>query len=594
MSEQVRKARRGLRTRRGRIVATVVALVLGATLVPTLAGATHGSLVLTGSNFEIDTNANLKRDHDAPSIDWASVGEVRKTDTPSGQADDAFTQGSDEHTPVPVVAAGGVPPSKSDLKVFGVYVEDGNPGFLNMFWTRVQDPSGTTNMDFEFNQKSCVAGGDRTGCSTNNVTPTRTVGDVLITYNLSSGGTSVSLWLHRWITSGTCEDSQEGGAGGKAATSAGCWDVGVDLTSSGDAIGSINTSAISSTDADGLGALSARTFGEASVDLSAIFGDSCLAFGSAYLKSRSSDTFTSALKDFIAPAPIDIFNCTGSILVHKVDGSGTPLAGAGFTVDPGTPNDPSDDVAMTETSTGVFCAADLIFGDYTVTETVVPNGYNGADPQNVTVDSEATCAEKTEPDLTFTNNPAPGRINISKDDDDDDPLNGAVFTLYTSDLDGDFEPGAGDTAVGTCTTGTSNFGDTNTPAAGTCSFIDVAIGEYWLDETGVPSGYTKAAGLPQKVTVALGNAPGVGQTINLGPFENPQTHKVIVIVCHEGTARLAASDVTNGEGSLTTLGTGATLPDGVSEAELCGLGGFTGKPHGAKALSVDVGSDAHS
>jgi uncharacterized surface anchored protein len=572
---------RRLRLRSGRLAAAAVALVVGATWIPSLAEATHGDVTLAGSNFEIDTNANLKVNHDAPAIDWASVNEVRRPDGESGQTDNSFTQGSDEHTPVPVVASGGIPPSKSDLKVFGVYVEEDSPGFLNMFWSRVQDPAGTTNMDFEFNQKTCVAG-DTDGCSTNGVTPVRTVEDVLITYNLSSGGSDVSLWLHRWITSGTCEDSQEGGTGGKAATSAGCWDVGVNLTDADKATGSINTTAIPGVnpdESDGLGPLSPRTFGEASVDLSAIFGDSCLALGSAYLKSRSSDTFTSAMKDFIAPAAIDIFNCTGSILVHKVDGNAALLGGAGFTITPGS-------IAMTETSPGVFCTANLVFGDYTVTESTVPNGYTGAGPQNVTVDSEDTCAEKTGPDKTFINNPAPGRINIAKTDDDGNALNNAVFTLYTSDGDADFEPGAGDTSVGTCTTGT--------PSNGACSFTDVPIGEYWLDETTVPSGYTKAAGLPQKVTVGLGTTPGTGQTKNLGPFSNPQTHKVIVIVCHEGTAKLAASDVTNGQGNLTTPATGVTLPEGVSEAELCGLGGFTGKPHGDKTLTVAVGSDAHT
>ena len=58
--------------------------------------------------------------------------------------------------------SGSIPPNKSDLKAFGVYTETGevtlgNPTgkFLELLWTRVQDPSGTTNMDFELNQKLC-------------------------------------------------------------------------------------------------------------------------------------------------------------------------------------------------------------------------------------------------------------------------------------------------------------------------------------------------------------------------------------------------------------------------------------------------------
>src|SRR5580765_8191444 len=83
------------------------------------------------------------------------------------------------------------------------------------------------------------------------------------------------------------------------------------------AIGSINTTAITEANADGLGALSARTFGEASINLATVFDPSkCTSFGSAYLKSRSSDSFTAAMKDFIAPLSVNISNC-GSVIVRK-------------------------------------------------------------------------------------------------------------------------------------------------------------------------------------------------------------------------------------------------------------------------------------
>ena len=43
---------------------------------------------------------------------------------------------------------------------------------------------------------------------------------------------------------------------------------------------------------------------------------SCESFGSAILKSRSSDAFTSQLKDLIAPVPVNITNC-GTVIIHK-------------------------------------------------------------------------------------------------------------------------------------------------------------------------------------------------------------------------------------------------------------------------------------
>jgi hypothetical protein len=190
------------------------------------------------------------------------------------------------------VVNGSIPPNKSDLKFFGVYQEGtGGSGFLNMFWSRVQEPVGTTNMDFEFNQKQCTPEQDPADadCTANGITPIRTADDLLITYDLAKGGTHPVLSLRTWTGS--------------------VWGPATNLTTSGDATGSINTSLIPATEADGLGALTPRTFGEAQIDLSTIFGTECESFGSAYLKSRASDSFTAALKDFVPPAAIDITNC---------------------------------------------------------------------------------------------------------------------------------------------------------------------------------------------------------------------------------------------------------------------------------------------
>src|SRR5215203_3122878 len=155
-------------------IATATVLLVGMQA----AQASHPEVSLTGSNFEIDTNANLKVDDAAPSIDWASVTEARKSDKTSGGGDDSFGQGSKEDTAVPSVVSGSIPPNKSDLLTFGTYLEETAGGdFLHMFWHRVQEPSGTTNMDFEFNQSETL--------SANGVTPVRVAGDLLIQYDLT-------------------------------------------------------------------------------------------------------------------------------------------------------------------------------------------------------------------------------------------------------------------------------------------------------------------------------------------------------------------------------------------------------------------------
>ena len=145
-------------------------------------------------------------------------------------------------------------------------------------------------MDFELNQKSCPP-----DCSTNGVTPLRTVHDKLITYDLASGGTHPIISIREW--NGTS------------------WSDPDILT--GDSLGSINSTAILAAASGGptptgLGSLDPFTFGEALISFDAIFPtpDVCGAVGSVYMKSRSSTAFNSEIKDFIAPLGVSLTNCT--------------------------------------------------------------------------------------------------------------------------------------------------------------------------------------------------------------------------------------------------------------------------------------------
>ena len=202
---------------------------------------------LGDSNFEIDTNANLKVDGAASAIDWNTVNEIRKNDLPTGSTDDSFTQGTKEDTTNPTAEFGSIPPNKSDLKTFGIYTEEvsGDGNYLHLFWTRVQDPNGTTNMDFEFNQNKCAYVDDAlvsgSICDANGITPARIPGDLLIVYELSRGGTVPQLALFTWL------DGTEGLAC-EASNSFPCWGDRTDLDAAGAAVGSINTTAILAAD----------------------------------------------------------------------------------------------------------------------------------------------------------------------------------------------------------------------------------------------------------------------------------------------------------------------------------------------------------
>jgi hypothetical protein len=182
-----------LRRRIGRpgVIAISVAVLLVSSVIQ--AAASHPEASLAGSNFEIDVDANLKLDDAAPSIDWASVTEIRATDKVNGTGDDSYAGGVKEDTVCPAATTDSIPPNKSDLLSFHVYREAGtgtHPGFLNLAWSRVSEPSGTTLMDFEFNQSS-------TACSSG-PNKVRTAGDLLIEYAIDQGGSRADITARTW------------------------------------------------------------------------------------------------------------------------------------------------------------------------------------------------------------------------------------------------------------------------------------------------------------------------------------------------------------------------------------------------------------
>jgi Prealbumin-like fold domain len=350
--------RKELRRRRKPLWFATVFVALAAVLVFAFGASTAP---LPGSNFESE-DGNLIVNGTPPALDWANVTELRQADLPSGANDNSFGQGTKEDTPVPTVVTGSIPPQKSDLTHFGVYLQTNAAGhrYLDLFWRRVQEPSGTTNMDFEFNKSSEISG--------NGVTPVRTAGDALIQYDLERGGSTPTLWISRWVTTGSPAQCE-------ANNALPCWDHKVNLTAAGIANGSINTSPITAANSDGLGAMSARTFGEAEVDLDALTGTGgCVAFGSAYLKSRSSNSFTSELKDFIAPENVNIDQCA-SVIIHKqTDPNGSPQLfdyTKSFNTDPAIPD------TFQLADDGEFRNDNVTFGNgYTVTEDALPAGWS--------------------------------------------------------------------------------------------------------------------------------------------------------------------------------------------------------------------------
>ncbi|HET6687342.1 MAG TPA: prealbumin-like fold domain-containing protein [Jiangellaceae bacterium] len=526
------------------------ACLVAAAMVAAPAMASHPLATLPGSNFEIDDDANLKLDDPAPAEDWGVLAhpngpELRATDVATGQNDDSYKGGVKEDTECPGETTGSIPNNKSDLLTFHVYEEAGtagHPGFLNLAWSRVSDPSGTTLMDFEFNQSE-----EDCGVGPNKV---RTVDDLLIEYAIDQGGARAEISGRFWTGSawGPVVDLDDGTQCGGGPC----------------AVGTINTSVIPAGESDGLGEKQARTFGEAQIDLRLIFNsDECVSFGSAMLKSRSSDAFTSQLKDFIRPIDIDLQNC-GNVIIRKQtdpdEDPNTTLFGytKSFNTAPATPN------TFQLTDDGVQDYNDqVLFGsNYTVTEDVIPANW-----EFVSLDCSASSAGTTylvngttvtfsidsdtdELDCTYTNKLNLGAIKITKDrkhaasDPATQPHPGVTFTVTGGGL-----------PAGTTVT---------TDANGVACLDGLAFAGYTVTES-VPAGYVSDDS-EQTVTVdntaSCGDDPYGGESV---AFHNTPLTNVTVsvdsqidggtastIVCTDAAANeSSASTGANGDGSLT-------------------------------------------
>ncbi len=286
----------------GWAIGSLLVLALVAGIVP------QAFAILTGSTFE-GSDGNLVV-NTAGNTDWSNApNRVRGDDLPSGAADNSFGQGTKEDDPNVTVVTGSIPPQKSDLTRFYVANEQVSNGniFLYLAWER-SNVLGSANMDFEINQKVQP---DLT--TTGPKTLVRTAGDLLITFDFTNGGGNPELGLLKWVTSGSTSQCF-------ASNALPCWGNRVNLTQAGFAEGAVNagtvTDPIANVSLDGL------EFGEAAINLTGagVFpAGVCEAFGSAFLKSRSSASFPAEVKDFVAPQPVSISNCPNLSITKTAD-----------------------------------------------------------------------------------------------------------------------------------------------------------------------------------------------------------------------------------------------------------------------------------
>jgi len=258
---------------------------------------------LPGSTFQ---GADGDQDDTAALIDWQALEAAdRVRHSPDPNADDsAFAGGSKETQPGGWdldTEDGGVTPAKSNiLDAWSAVDQPGADTFLYLAFTR-EAASGTTFLTFELNHD------DRLWHNGRARIPCRRTGDLQISYE--PHGNTVQVLIRRWTTTATDPDT------GCATT--GRLDTSGEVEANVDAQGALNAAAIASRLPGTIGGtVPAGRFGEAALNLARLledaFGDGCMAFSSIWMHSRSSNSISSNMQDYVAPRSLAVRSCTAS------------------------------------------------------------------------------------------------------------------------------------------------------------------------------------------------------------------------------------------------------------------------------------------
>jgi hypothetical protein len=507
--------RKELRRRRKPIGLVTAFVALTAVLVFAFAASsTIGSSNFEGNDGNLVVNTAGNHDWDnAPNL---SVGQ----DLPSGQQDNSFGQGTKENSVNVTVVNGSIPNSKADLARFAAAGEVINGDtYMYLAWSR-ENQSGTVNFDFELNK---LAQPDLTTPGPKRLN--RSVNDALINYAFQGGSNAPTLTRYHWDGTVWVSDGVISSTCSEGATN-------------------------SSTVLENLGGLPgvnrpAQQFGEAAINLACagiVPSGTCESFGSGYVKSRSSTAFTSEIKDFIAPIPLQFRNCGKlTIIKHTIpaglDQNFTYSTTGGLSPSSFTLNDAGTD-------TQVY--ADLQPGTYTVTEDPDPVGFvfdsltcQGAGGSVSGRTATAVIVGGSDITCTYINRQEQGAIRVVKtrkhaaDGPGSHPHAGVSFTI------------AGQSVT--------------TDANGVACVDHLAFGSYDATET-LPSGYHADQALTQSATVdnnaTCDGDPYAGETLNFG--NTPLTNITVSIDSQVdgGTSSTisgcaSGSTGTNGDGSAT-------------------------------------------
>ena len=312
------------------------------------------------------------------------------------------------------------------------------------------------------------------------------------------------------------------------------------------------------------------------MDLKSIFDPSkCTSFGSAYLKSRSSDSFTSAVKDFIAPQTVNISNC-GTVIIKTVTIPSGATHSFSFTSNITTESAGVSIFSLNGSEPQRFSDV-LAGGPYEVIGSDRDNaGWVLDDITCEDSDSEGVKASHTASILVNTGEEVVctftyigmGRIIIEKQTL---PAGDSAIFQFTGDV------------AGTLSDGDSAYGDS--------AYMEVVAGTYKAEE--MPLAGWKLTDITcygNNEDDSSGDTTTAIATFNVDPgetvrcvFTNTKLFTIITLVCHNG--QLYASTAALGDG--TPVPTLAMAP---VEFNPCGLAGarFENNPTGNHPITVSI------